>query len=104
MPKAKEHPLDPPTRWGWIIYRRMIQWELSQSELAKLLDISVQRLNDWLHGRSEPGPYYKELLAARLRLDPLVIAPDWLLPSLLGHERPDWLQQARGEHLEASGE
>lgn len=99
MPRAKDHKIKPSTRWGWIIYRRMVQWNISQSDLARMLGIEVQRLNDWLHGRTEPSDYYRELLAARLELDPLLIAPDWMMPALMGHKRPDWLAEARGEHL-----
>lgn len=88
MPRPKTHPMNPKGKWGRIIYLRMRQWGISQTEMAATLGVTVQRVNDWLWDRNEPDDYYKEAIVVRLRLDPMTVAPDWLLGAMMGHEPP----------------
>lgn len=88
MGKPKTHPINPQGKWGRIVYLRMRQWKLSQTEMAALLGVTVQRVNDWMHDRTEPDDYYKEHIVNALRLDPMTVAPDWLLGAMMGHDAP----------------
>lgn len=70
-------------RWAKALQRRLDAWDMTQTEMSRLVDETPQRINDWVKGRRTPADAVKPKLMERLHIDPNEVVPDWLRPAVL---------------------
>ena len=65
-------PIQPPTLAEMIVYR-MHEMNLTQKELAKVLEITAPRLSEILNGRKDPTYKQAQKIATTLKIDAHIV-------------------------------
>lgn len=68
--------------WANLMLRRLNDWDCSQRDLARILDVAESRVSDWIHERHEPSDEMKARMVRLLKPTAAEITPEWLLPAL----------------------
>lgn len=68
----EHYPIQPPSL-SEVLKLRMYEMEISQKNLAKLLDISPSRVSDFLSGRSEPTLKTARDISKKLNIDANIV-------------------------------